>query len=82
MELTNEEIDRAEAQILRELDAHPGQRRPRDVIDAIRREHGSSDSVLRAAIWYLIDRNIIDLTTDLRVQRIGRPPSDRGALVS
>jgi hypothetical protein len=82
MELTNEEIDRAEAQILRELDERPGLRRPREVINAVRHEHGLSESVLRAAIWYLIDRNVIDLTTDLRVQRIVRPRPDRGALVS
>jgi hypothetical protein len=81
MGLSNEEIDQAEQQILLELQRNPGLRRPREVINKIRDEHGLSDTALRAAIWYLIDRNVIDLTADLRVQRIAARP-EPGVLTS
>lgn len=74
MGLSNDEIDRAEAHILRELERNPGQHRPREIINKIRDEHGLSDTALRAAIWYLIDRNLINLTADLRVQRAAVGP--------
>jgi hypothetical protein len=77
MGLSNDEIDQAERQILLELQRNPGLRRPREVINKIRDEHGLSDSALRAAIWYLIDRNLIALTPDLRVQRVAPPPGQR-----
>jgi hypothetical protein len=69
VDLSNEQISHAEAQILRELDSEPGPRKPREVFESIRAEHWLSDTVLRAALWYLIDRNAIELTTDLRVLR-------------
>lgn len=81
MDLTNEELDHAEKQILLELDRAPGPRRPREVIDKLRFEQGLSDSVLRAALWYLIDRNEIDLTMDLRVQRMALSCSHAELLV-
>lgn len=81
MDLTNEEIDLAEEQILLELDREPGLRRPRDVINRLREERGLSETVLRAALWYLIDRNVIDLSSDLRVRRMPSSQTERGLAV-
>jgi len=62
MVLTNEEIDRAEAEIQSILSSETEPIRP-TVLFELLQKRGISEILARAAVWYLIDRNLVDLTS-------------------
>jgi len=68
--LTDEQLKHAEAHVLSIVSESPSSYRPRDVIDRLNAQ-GISEYLVRAAIWYLIDRNAIELTWDRRLRRAG-----------
>jgi hypothetical protein len=74
--LTNADLTRAERRILRTLEEFPGPTSPRVIIDLLKREE-FPEPLIRAAIWYLIDRNALELTRDRMLRRADAPPDCR-----
>lgn len=70
MVLTDEELTRAEERVLSVLQESPTPSVPRAVIDRLTSEN-LAEPLVRAAIWYLIDRNAVELTWDRRLRRAG-----------
>lgn len=76
MVLTNAELTRAERQILLTLEEFSGPTSPRVIIDLLRGQQ-FPEPLIRAAIWYLIDRNAVELTRDRLLRRTGAAPDRR-----
>ena len=64
MVLTNEALDRAEREVLSVLERAAEPYPPRKLIDELMSEDDLPEPLLRAAIWYLIDRYAVVLTRD------------------
>ncbi|CAA9584548.1 MAG: hypothetical protein AVDCRST_MAG59-5291 [uncultured Thermomicrobiales bacterium] len=69
MVLTDEELVQIEKQVLSELEKEPTPYAPRELITRLRDRH--SEHLIRAAIWYLIDRNEVELTRDRLLKLAG-----------
>ncbi len=67
MVLTDEELTRAEEQVLSLLQELPAPASPLLVINRLKDEN-LAEPLIRAAIWYLIDRNAVQLTWDRRLK--------------
>jgi DNA-binding transcriptional regulator PaaX len=61
--LTDQEIDQAEAAILSTLKSAPEPLSPSRLIELLK-EQGISEYPARAAMWILLDRQWIDLSSD------------------
>lgn len=62
-------LENAEKQVLAIVAEENRSYSPVDVIGKLR-EDGVSESLARAAIWYLIDRYQLDLTWDRQLRRV------------
>lgn len=71
MVLSNPELDKAEQHVLSILDRQTSPYSPVELIRDLRAQ-SISESLARAAIWYLIDRYEIELTWDRRLRRAPR----------
>lgn len=69
MVLSNPELERAEQEALSILDQQSSPYSPVDLIRDLR-DRQISESVARAAIWYLIDRYEVELTWDRQLRRV------------
>jgi hypothetical protein len=69
MVLTDEDLTRAEQEVLSVLQESPTPSSPRAVIERLK-DHGFAEPLIRAAIWYLIDRNAVELTWDRCLRRV------------
>ncbi len=69
MVLTNHDIDRAETRIMDILHDESEPVAPSKLFDLLR-EKGISPLLVRAAIWYLIDRDEVTLTSDRLLKSI------------
>lgn len=69
MVLNNPELERAEQEALSILDQQSSPYSPVDLIRDLRNQQ-VSESVARAAIWYLIDRYEVELTWDRQLRRV------------
>jgi DNA-binding transcriptional regulator PaaX len=66
MPQTSQEIDRAQEQILDYLQKHGSAVDPSSVTSEIK-GLGIDESLIRAAIWFLLDRHKISLTSNLQL---------------
>lgn len=67
------EISRAEQSILGAVGATPGQSvSPRDVI-RVAVNDGNRESLVRSALWFLLDRDAIVMTDDRKLQVVQHP---------
>lgn len=73
MVLSNEALERAERRVLAELARATEPYPPRRLIAELAADPDLSEPLLRAAIWYLIDRYEVELTRD----RLLRLPARR-----
>lgn len=64
MVLSDEALDRAERQVLAVLERAREPYPPRLLIDELKAEPDLPEPLVRAAIWYLIDRYAVELTRD------------------
>ena len=69
MVLTEEQLVEAENQIIELLERSPTPYPPLQLIQELTSDH-MTEYVIRAAIWYLIDRNEIELTWNRQLQRL------------
>jgi hypothetical protein len=69
MVLNNPELERAEQEALSILDQQSSPYSPVELIRDLRNQQ-VSESVARAAIWYLIDRYEVELTWDRQLRRV------------
>ncbi|MDQ3043952.1 MAG: hypothetical protein M3R06_02200 [Chloroflexota bacterium] len=76
MVLTEEQLEQTELQVLSVLESSVSPYPPLQLIDRLKKDKMIPESLIRAAIWYLIDRNEVELTPDRRLRRLGRPPLD------
>lgn len=63
---TIETINKAETEILKILGEQPAPMSPRELTRSVQ-ERGIDESSIVSAIWFLIDRNLIKLATDLKL---------------
>ncbi len=73
MVLTDEQLKQTEERILAELERSARPYPPLELIRQLKAQQ-ISEYLIRAAIWYLIDRNEVELTSD---RRLRRPAPDR-----
>jgi hypothetical protein len=64
-----DELNRVEQAILEELQASSAPMSPYDLVAALKK-HNLKEDIIRAAMWYLIDRREIDLTTDRQLRSV------------
>ncbi len=69
MVLTDEQLKQAEEQVLSVLGNSPTPYPPLELIDRLKSQQ-ISEFLVRAAIWYLIDRNEVELTRDRLLKRL------------
>ncbi len=62
-----EELNQVEQAILGVLRESPAPMSPYELVDALKRL-GWEEGIVRAAMWYLIDREEIDLTVDRQLR--------------
>ncbi len=70
MVLSEAELVHTEEQVLSLLEGSATPVSPVDLIDQLKARH-VSEVLVRAAIWYLIDRDEIELTRDRQLRRVG-----------
>ena len=75
MVLTEEQLVAAEQRIIAYLDPSDAPVSPLKLIEDLRTDQ-ASEYVLRAAIWYLIDRNEIELTLNRHLRRMPGPSAE------
>jgi hypothetical protein len=71
--LNEADLVQTEEQVLSMLEGSAMPFSPVDLIDQLKARH-VSEFLVRAAIWYLIDKNEIELTRDRLLKRVGAGP--------
>ena len=71
--LTDEQLEQAEERVLKVLENSHEPYSPLQLIDQLKAQQ-ISEFLARAAIWYLIDRNEVELTWDRRLRRLESRP--------
>lgn len=75
MVLEDRQLDQTESRVLAELESSGQPYPPRELINRLR-EQNISEALVRAAIWYLIDRHQVELTRDRLLRRLEAPQRD------